>query len=113
MDRHVAAESLTPPQFAPTQWARIVATLRLSPQQANIAALILQGRRDKQIAYELGLSPATVRTHLRNTFTRLDLADRVELVLQIFAVAARPSAERAYSISLDQRFRSSCRGIEM
>ena len=88
MDRHTtSAASLTPPQFAPAEWAQIVHTLRLSPQQAKIVALILQGHRDKQIACDLGLSAATVRSHLRCIFARIDVRDRVELVLRVFATS--------------------------
>lgn len=76
-----------PPQFAGAEWGEIVNALRLSPQQSNVVALIMRGRRDKQIAGELGLSPATVRTHLRGIFVRLDIQDRVELVLRVFDAA--------------------------
>jgi DNA-binding NarL/FixJ family response regulator len=93
MGRHIsppAAQPVVPPQFAPARWRRIVKVLRLSPQQANVVALIMHGRRDKQIAADLTLSPSTVRTHLRGVFTRLDVQDRVELVLRVFATSKRP-----------------------
>ena len=96
MDRHAAGiASHGPPQFTAEEWSRIVKAMRLSPQQANIVGLIMQGRRDKQIAAELRLSPATVRTHLRTIFTRLDVQDRVELVLRVFATAGRPPDQSA------------------
>lgn len=62
-----------------------VDVLRLSPQQARIVGLILQGKRDKQIAAALGLQVPAVRTHLRAIFARNELADRMELALRIFA----------------------------
>jgi len=91
MDRDIpATHPHAPPQFTGEEWSRIVTALRLSPQQANIVGLIMQGRRDKQIAGELHLSPATVRTHLRAIFARLDVQDRVELVLKVFATSGKP-----------------------
>jgi len=60
-----ATTPLTPPQFSASHWAQIVKALRLSPRQANIVSLIMQARRDKQIAAALGVSPNTVHTHLR------------------------------------------------
>jgi DNA-binding NarL/FixJ family response regulator len=50
----------------------------------RIVELILRGMMDKQIAQTLGLSVSTVRTHLGRIFTRLSVADRVELILHIF-----------------------------
>ena len=92
MDRHAAGTaSHVPPQFTAEEWSRIVKAMRLSPQQANIVGLIMQGRRDKQIAGELQLSASTVHTHLRTIFVRLDVQDRVELVLRVFATARRPT----------------------
>jgi NarL family two-component system response regulator LiaR len=98
MGRHIspaAAQPVVPPQFAPARWRRMIKTLRLSPQQANVVALVMKGRRDKQIAADLALSPSTVRTHLRGIFTRMDVQDRVELVLRVFAASKRPPTKTA------------------
>jgi len=67
------------------QLNEIVQSLRLSRQQAKIVELILQGRKDKQIAVDLGLSVHTVRTYLKRTFERLGVDDRFDLLLQILA----------------------------
>jgi DNA-binding CsgD family transcriptional regulator len=69
------------------QWERVVALLGLSPQQARIVALILEGKPDKQIAREMGVRVPTVRTYLTRIFQRTGAADRVELVLRVFACA--------------------------
>jgi DNA-binding NarL/FixJ family response regulator len=63
--------------------------LGLSPQQARIVDLILQGKRDKQIAYELALKRSTVRTYLERTFATLGVRDRMELALHLFARTLR------------------------
>src|SRR5438105_3182734 len=68
-------------------WSRIVESLRLSPQQARIVEMILEGLCDKQIASALGLTVPTIRTHLGRIFQRNGLEDRIELILRAFAVA--------------------------
>lgn len=71
----------------PETWSEVVATLSLTPQQSRIVALILKGHCDKQVAAHMGLCVPTVRTHLSRLFHRIDVNDRVELVLSVFAVA--------------------------
>lgn len=66
------------------EWNYAVKTLGPSPQQAKIVELILRGLKDKQIAAELELGFSTVRTYLDRIFMRLEVADRVELVLRVF-----------------------------
>ncbi len=75
-----------PPPLSAAEWDIVVAALRLSPQQAKVVALILQGMRDKQIAAALGINIWTVRTHLTRIFARLGIGDRVELVVRVFVI---------------------------
>jgi DNA-binding CsgD family transcriptional regulator len=82
-DRADTVES--PPPLSPVEWSSVVRALGLSPRQADIVGQILLGMRDKQIATTLGMSLPTVRTHLRHIFARQYVADRVELVLLVFA----------------------------
>jgi DNA-binding NarL/FixJ family response regulator len=69
------------------QWAAIARQLRLAPQQRRIVELILRGCQDKQIVAELGLALPTIRTYLNRVFVRLHVADRMELVLMLFAMS--------------------------
>ena len=78
------AFSLLPPLLKPHEWAGVVRAFEFSPQQGRIVEQILLGKRDKQIAAELGLSTWTVRTHLTKIFVRLGVSDRAELLLRIF-----------------------------
>lgn len=68
-----------------TEWVFVQEELGLSPQQAQIVRYLLQAKGDKQIAREMGISMATVRTYMSRLFQKLDVNDRVELVLQVFA----------------------------
>jgi len=52
----------------------------LSPREQQVLQLIADGRPNKQIARELGVSEATVKTHLKGVFARLDVRSRAEAV---------------------------------
>jgi DNA-binding NarL/FixJ family response regulator len=55
-------------------------TGRLSPREQQVLQLIADGSENKQIARELGLSEATVKTYIRGVFDRLDVTSRAEAV---------------------------------
>lgn len=79
--------------MTPQTWRAVVIKLKLSPQQRLIVESILRGNQDKQIAGELGLSVATVRTYLTRIFERTGVRDRLNLVLRIFAMAQKLASE--------------------
>ena len=76
-----AAESLFSAQLL--DWNDFVAELGLSPRQSAIVGLIFRGKKDKQIALELGISQHTVRTYVKRIFDRFDVSDRTELILKL------------------------------
>lgn len=51
----------------------------LSKRERQVAELVLQGLRYKDVAELLHISEHTVRNHLRNVFTKLRITSRVEL----------------------------------
>ncbi|MFC1739102.1 response regulator transcription factor [Planctomycetota bacterium] len=70
--------------FSESEWLELVNELSLCPRQAEVIKLLFQGHSDKQIASEMQISVATVRTYLTRLFLRFNLQDRVELVLYVF-----------------------------
>jgi DNA-binding CsgD family transcriptional regulator len=74
------------PTFSLTtaEWAGLLALLRLSPQQARVLGLILQGKRDKQIARAMRIGLPTVRTHIGRLFESTRTSDRTSMVIAIF-----------------------------
>jgi len=66
------------------EWISVRETLSLSPRQAQVVACLLQAKGDKQIARDIGISVPTVRTHLDRLFQKLDVEDRMELVVHVF-----------------------------
>ena len=72
--------------YTEAEWSAAVASLRLSARHARIIELLLQGKKDKQIARELGLKMPTLRTYLSRLFARFETGDRVALMLHVLAV---------------------------
>jgi len=53
---------------------------RLSPREQQVLQLIADGLENKQVARELGLSEATIKTYVRGVFERLGVSSRAEAV---------------------------------
>lgn len=53
----------------------------LSDREQEIVKWVIQGRTNKEIAAELGISDKTVKAHLSNIFGKLNISRRLELVL--------------------------------
>lgn len=53
---------------------------RLTERESEIAILLLKGRTYKMIAEELFLSQNTVKTHIKNIYSKFDIQSRMELV---------------------------------
>jgi DNA-binding NarL/FixJ family response regulator len=64
---------------------------RLRPREWQIASLLLQHKRVPAIAQWLGISPQTVRNHLKNAFRRTGTRSQQEL-LDWLCAHARPSS---------------------
>ena len=45
--------------------------VELSDREKEILKLVATGVSNKEIAYQLGISPNTVKVHLRNVFTKI------------------------------------------
>jgi DNA-binding NarL/FixJ family response regulator len=54
----------------------------LTEREREILTLIAQGYKNPEIAAQLVLSPKTVRNHITNVFSKLQVADRAEAVLR-------------------------------
>jgi LuxR family maltose regulon positive regulatory protein len=52
----------------------------LSSRERNIVELIAQGQSNKEIARTLGITPETVKSHLKNIFAKLDVDKRAQAV---------------------------------
>lgn len=51
---------------------------RLTPREREILALVRRGRRNREIAAELGVEEKTIKNHLNSIYSKLDLGSRIE-----------------------------------
>jgi DNA-binding NarL/FixJ family response regulator len=61
----------------------------LSPRERDVLLRMMEGKRGRQIAQDLMISPDTVRTHIRNIFAKLDVHSRLEAVRMARAAGLR------------------------
>jgi len=54
---------------------------KLTKREREIIELIAQGMKNKEIAERLSISPATVRHHLSTIFAKLEVPDRLKLLI--------------------------------
>ena len=78
---------------APEVGAKIPWGTRLSKREQEIVTLVLTGWKNREIADKLFISEQTVKNHVHNILDKLDIRDRLELILRTGEMAD-PSAPR-------------------
>lgn len=81
LDGGTYAEAITPatPDDEDQRFLRKVRTL--TPQQRTVFGMIVQGRLNKQIAYELSISLTTVKAHVSAVLAKLEVANRTQAAI--------------------------------
>ncbi len=72
IDFFAAPRPAVPPQLFP----------ELTEREREVLALLAQGRRNPEIAQALVLSMKTVRNHVSNIFSKLQVADRAQAIIR-------------------------------
>ncbi len=67
-------------------WEAICATASLTKREAEVCTLLLSCKTRNAIADCLGIKPRTVRQHLENLHVKLNVTNRVELVLRVISI---------------------------
>jgi RNA polymerase sigma factor (sigma-70 family) len=53
----------------------------LTEREREVVRWVIQGMTNKEIASQLGISEKTVKTHLSNIFSKLNVSKRLQLLL--------------------------------
>jgi DNA-binding NarL/FixJ family response regulator len=69
---------------AKTESAKLKASL-LTAREREVVGLVAEGLKNKQIAERLFISESTVTHHLSSIFSKLDVSDRLELLIYAFS----------------------------
>jgi DNA-binding NarL/FixJ family response regulator len=77
--RAVQRANVTTMQAQDTVGARV--RDRLTPKEMQIVALIVQGRKNKDIAYQLNTKEQVIKNYLRSIYDKIGVSDRLELAL--------------------------------
>jgi DNA-binding NarL/FixJ family response regulator len=72
------------------------ASLGLTPRQAEVLALLLQGQPNKLIARELGLSVETVKDHVAAVLRALGVSSRTQAVLAVSQMSRQHGSFQAW-----------------
>lgn len=62
----------------------------LTPQQTRVLSMLAEGLLNKQIAYELGVSEATIKAHVSAVLHKLGVDSRTQAVILLSRIGAAP-----------------------
>ena len=74
-------QEFTKPTMADPEAAKIES---LTDREREVIALIGEGLKNKQVGERLFISETTVTHHLSSVFSKLDVSDRLELIIYAF-----------------------------
>jgi DNA-binding NarL/FixJ family response regulator len=72
--------------LSPEDWVRVGEHVHLTPRELSVAVLIFEGKTRYQIARRLGCAQGTVRVYIDRLFAKLNVHDRVGIVLRVMRV---------------------------
>src|SRR3546814_7734616 len=79
-----APESHLPVEYEDADVSELLDRLKtLTPQQNRVLTMLGEGLLNKQIAYELGVSEATIKAHVSAILLKLDVDSRIQAVIKL------------------------------
>lgn len=66
----------------------------LTPQQSRVLGMLAEGLLNKQIAYELGVSEATIKAHVSAVLQKLGVDSRTQAVIQLSKIGAEALSDQ-------------------
>ncbi|MBC2934224.1 response regulator transcription factor [Nocardioides sp. zg-1228] len=83
LDPRAARRVLSRRRSAPGATGQGTAQAELSPREAEVLRLVVEGLLNKQIAQRLGITERTVKAHLTSAYQRIGVADRTQAALWV------------------------------
>jgi DNA-binding NarL/FixJ family response regulator len=77
-------------------YSRNVKTIKLSPRELEIMALLAEGLSDKEIVCRLSSSFTTVRTHLTRIYRKMQARSRTEAAVKYLRCATDDYSRQAF-----------------
>jgi DNA-binding NarL/FixJ family response regulator len=74
-----------------TEGSRVAAVKKLTAAEKRVLALVSSAKTNKEIAFALNISPATIKRHLENILRKLSLKNRVEAAIYGLIVNGCPN----------------------
>jgi DNA-binding NarL/FixJ family response regulator len=65
---------------------------KLTPQQFRVSTMVSQGLLNKQIAYELNVTEATIKAHMTEIFRKLGVHSRTQAAVALSQLAVNPNS---------------------
>lgn len=90
---YVAPPSRTP--WAPPRFTGQPRTAVITPMLANILESLSEGKSNKAIGFDWGISEDTVKTHMRRLYARTGARDRCHLLSMLLNGALTVQIDRA------------------
>jgi DNA-binding NarL/FixJ family response regulator len=85
--------------ISPEDWVNLAQYLQLSARELSVGTLIFEGNSRFQVAKRLNCSPETTRVYIDRLFAKLNVRDRLGMVLRVL---------RIHLALVSQRGRSAC-----
>jgi len=89
-ERWAPASVAAAPDTAPEEREVAQRLRELTPQQFRVMQLLASGQLNKQIAYDLGVSEATIKAHITAILRKLGVTNRTQAVLMAGRLAVEP-----------------------
>jgi DNA-binding NarL/FixJ family response regulator len=100
MSSHIARKIV---QSFQQQSAQNEETPSLSPREAQVIELLAKGYLYKEVADTMGVSYATIHTHIRHIYEKLQVRSRTEAVVKHLSQMHRASEDESFAQSFPRR----------
>lgn len=78
-------KEMGPSLLPPDAWPLLRSALGLSLRELQILQCVFDDQKQEAIAFQLGISPATVNTYFQRLYRKLRIASRTQLVVRVIA----------------------------